>query len=130
MPKGHSGIRRGGGSKGQAPAQTATGVPQAKTIAEAERLAVSLGLAKHADFTDLDVSAANEMIAQIKAAKDLAPDLPELEIIGGTAAVKFRFGGAYRNGDAYAGLVEAIAGSHKGQIGIGINSDHFSQLRQ
>ena len=128
MPKGHSGIKRNTkGGKAQAPAQTTVSVPVAKTIAEAERLAVDLGLTRHADFTDLDVSAANELITQIKATKDLIPDLPEMEIIGGTAAVRFRLGGAYSNGDSYASFLEAAAGPHKGQIGIGINSDLFSQ---
>ena len=128
MPKGKSGIKRGTkGGKAQAPAQTTVSVPEVKTIAEANQLAVDLGLAQHADFTDLDLSAANELITQIKATKDLIPDLPEMEIIGGTAAVKFRLGGAYRNGDAFADFIEVIAGSHKGQIGIGINSDLFSQ---
>ena len=123
--RGHG--RRKSGGKSQAPAQVAGTVPQAKTIAEANQLAVSLGLARHADFTDFDISAANEMIAQIKAIKDLDPNMPELEIIGGIAAVKFGLGGAYRDGTAYGDFVESIAGSHKGQIGIGINSDNFSR---
>ena len=115
MPKGHSGIKRSTkGGNAQAPAQTTVSVPVAKTIAEAEHLAVDLGLARHADFTDLDVSAANELITQIKATKDLIPDLPEMEIIGGTAAVRFRLGGAYSNGDSYASFLEAAAGPHKG----------------
>lgn len=124
MPKGTSGIKRGSKS---GKAQSTVNIPQAKTIVEANQLAVSLGLARHADFTGLDVSVANEMIAQIKASKDLIPDLPYLEIIGDTAFVRFHLSSSYISGDANASFMEVKGGSRNGQIGIGVNSRYFSQ---
>ena len=80
-PKSSSGRRKSGG-KSQAPAQATGTVPQAKTIAEANQLAVNLGLVQHADFTGLDVSAANEMMSELDATYKMFPNLPHLVFIG------------------------------------------------
>ena len=82
MPKGHSGIKRGGKQSG---GTQAVAIPQAKTIAEANALAVSLGLAKNANFTGIDVSAANDILQSIAEHKRDFPELPQLEFIGTVA---------------------------------------------
>ena len=117
MPKGKSGIKRGG--KGQ----SGGSIPQATTIADANALAVSLGLAKHADFGNLDVSVANEMIAQIQATKSMYPGLQELEVIGANGKVREYLGGSGKNGNAYGYFME---NPRTGLIGIGINPNYYS----
>ena len=73
--KSHSGIDRSR-KKGS------TQIPQAKTIAEANELAVSLGLTSYADFNGLDIVAANEMIQGVARARELFPELPQMEFLG------------------------------------------------
>ncbi len=62
--------------------QTTVSIPQAKTIAEANKLAVSLGLAQHAEFGKTDVSVANDMLASLAEHRSDFPKMPVLEFIG------------------------------------------------
>ena len=57
-------------------------IPEAKTIAEANTIAVQYGLAQNADFGKLDVSVANEMIKELQSRREMFPDLPELDFVG------------------------------------------------
>ena len=64
------------------PNPTLTGMPMAKTIAEANKLAVQYGLAQEADFKGIDIRAANEMLQQLKKTQDEFPGLLQLTFIG------------------------------------------------
>ena len=81
MPKGKSGRRKG---KGMHDAQ----IPQATTIKGANEIAVQLGLATEADFKNMDVRMANEVIAQLYATRETFPDMPELSFVGSVVAQK------------------------------------------
>ena len=54
---------------------TQLNIPQAKTIREANEIAVKYGLAESANFKGLDVSAANELIIGVARAKEMFPEL-------------------------------------------------------
>lgn len=58
------------------------GTPVAKTIAEANALAVRLGIADRADFTGIDISHANMLIQRLVDIRQQFPQLPQLEYIG------------------------------------------------
>ena len=64
------------------PNPTLTGMPMAKTTAEANKLAVQYGLAQEADFKGIDIRAANEMLQQLKKTQDEFPGLLQLTFIG------------------------------------------------
>ncbi len=55
---------------------------EAKTIKEANELAVKLGVAHNADFKGLDLSAANELIKGIVENKKIFPELPTFDFVG------------------------------------------------
>ena len=113
MPKGKSGIKRGTkGGKAQAPAQTTVSVPEVKTIAEANQLAVDLGLAQHADFTGLDVSVANEMIQELAATKAmlLMSDSDNLGFTGSIASMNTLYKQQYKQSKTVYGLHTSLWG--------------------
>ena len=57
---------------------------KAKTIEEANKLAVQYGLAENADFRELDIRAANEIIETLKKTKDEMPNaFDKLDFLGG-----------------------------------------------
>lgn len=128
MPKGHSGIRRGGGSKGQAPVQATVNVPQAKTIAEANQLAVSLGLANHADFNGLDISVANEAIQELAATKALLQisDSDSLEFIGSIANLNSQYRFRLRHGRVNAFCSRFIGNGGRFVSAISFNEKKMS----
>lgn len=64
------------------PSTTVAGIPMAKTITEANKLAVQYGLAQEADFKGIDIRAANEMLQQLKKTQDEFPGALELAFIG------------------------------------------------
>ena len=66
--------------------QSVVTIPNAKTIAEANTIAVQYGLAREADFGKLHISVANEMIEQLRVRRDMFPDLPELDFVGSMQA--------------------------------------------
>ncbi len=117
MPKGHSGIKRSSkliSSQTQISAKTAVSIPIAKTIAEANQIAVDLGLTIYADFTGLDLSVANEMIQELAETKEIIPNFGSLQAYGGHAAVQTHIDGKFYKADA-AGLCyggEAISLNH------------------
>ena len=75
MPKPSSGRRK----------KAAFQFGQAKTLEEANRLAVQYGLAEKADFRELDIRAANEIIETLKKTKDEFPNaFDKLEFLGGS----------------------------------------------
>ena len=53
-----------------------------KTIEEANELAVKSGIAKQADFSELDIDAAREVIAEIARTRELFPELEVFDFIG------------------------------------------------
>ena len=81
MPKQSSGIKRDSG-------QSRT----KKAIAALNQRAVELGIAKRADFTGLDVAVAEEMITQIQAAREMFPQLMELDFVGSFTELERTFG--------------------------------------
>lgn len=122
MPKGNSGIRRGGGGGG-----TKTGlvsIPQAKTIAEANAIAVQYGLANRVDFGTLDVNIANKALKAVYEIKQIYPDFPVLEVLGSTRVANLHFGGAGRDGGSYAFIISTRYNPDK--MGLGINQKYFS----
>ena len=82
MPKPKSGRR----SKNLM-SNSSTGMLMAKTIGEANKLAIQYGLAKEADFTGLDIRVANEMIVQLKKYQDEFPGILQLDFIGSHRAL-------------------------------------------
>ena len=131
-PKNHSGIGRGKGSgkkktvataQAQANTQTQTSIPEAKTIAEANQIAVQLGLAKNVDFTGLDISVANEMIAEMQATRELFSGLGELEILGNSMSVENHMLGRLRNYDAFGVYYPR---EEWGKSGLQLNLELFS----
>ena len=56
----------------------------AKTIKEANQIAIQLGIAYNADFKGLDVRVANEMIESILQNKKLFPELRTFDFVGST----------------------------------------------
>ena len=120
-----SGIGRGRGGKGKAKeAQPpAASIPQAKTITEANELAVQLGIAKHADFDGLDVSVANDMIKQIRETREMFPELPPLDSIGEMHIVDVKIYGKRKvRGSPYG----VTCHSKTGETGIGLNIAHYA----
>ena len=59
-------------------------IPVAKTIEEANSIAVKYGVAKYADFSGLDVQAANELISAVLKNKEIFPELPIFDCTGGS----------------------------------------------
>ncbi len=57
-------------------------IPQAKTIREANEIAVQYGLAENANFKGLDVGAANELIIGVARAKEMFPELEMFAFVG------------------------------------------------
>ena len=53
-----------------------------RTIKEANELAINLGIARHADFTGLNINAVNELIEGIQRNKELFPELETFEFVG------------------------------------------------
>ncbi|MBQ6909366.1 MAG: minor capsid protein [Synergistaceae bacterium] len=92
-------------------------IPEAKTIEEANELAVNLGIAKRADFSGLDISAVNELIVGVMNAKNLFPELETLDYVGSMQKM-------IRNWKHYA-QAYAIT-SNKNPLGIGLNIDKLS----
>ena len=92
-------------------------IPEAKTIEEANELAVNLGIAKWADFSGLDISAVNELIVGVMNAKNLFPELETLDYVGSMQKM-------IRNWKHYA-QAYAIT-SNKNPLGIGLNIDKLS----
>lgn len=100
MPKGSSGIKRGG--KGGQIGKPAVSIPEAKTIAEANAIAVQYGLAKNADFGQLDISVANELMKEIAETRAMFSDVQELDFIGSTQAMKDFYGRSFRISSTFA----------------------------
>ena len=126
-PKSSSGRRKSGG-KSQAPAQATGTVPQAKTIAEANQLAVSLGLARQADFTGVDVSIANEMIQELAETKTLLSirDSDALEFVGSIGSLNSQYQRRFRRGRVYA-FQARIFENGKYVSAIAFNEQYFSR---
>ena len=57
-------------------------IPEAATIEEANKIAIEYGIAKNADFSDIDVSAANELIAGVVRTKEIFPELETFDFVG------------------------------------------------
>ena len=71
MPKGNSGRRKNGG------------ILQARTIDEANKIAVNYDLAQRADFSELDISVANEILQNLlKTREDFPEAFEKLEFVG------------------------------------------------
>ena len=66
-------------------------IPEAKTIKEANEIAVKYNIAKNANFNGLDVSAANELITGVARARELFPELEVFDFVG-TTQEHFKFG--------------------------------------
>ena len=81
-PSGIGGRRGDRKDKAQKAQPPAVSIPQAKTIAEANELAVQLGLAQHADFRNADVGMVNDMLEIIARHRQDFPEQPQLEFIG------------------------------------------------
>ena len=77
-------------------------IPQAKTIEEANQLAVSLGLTKDADFTGLDVIVANETIQELAATKSILSINESLDFLGTIRSLNKKYQTRYRRGDCHA----------------------------
>ena len=92
--------------------QTTIDIPKAQTIAEANRLAVELGIAEYANFGELDVETANEIIENIKITQNMFPNLMKLEFVGSMAA---------RNGLYGFTDEEGVAGAFR-KLGYGENA--------
>lgn len=118
---GASGIKRGGGKTAGTPAVS---IPEAKTIAEANAIAVQYGLADRVDFGTLDVNVANEALRAIYEIKQVYPDFPTLEVLGTTKVARLHFGGAGSDGDNYAFIISS--GYNLDKMGLGINQKYFS----
>lgn len=112
-----SSSKKGGG-------KSAVNIPQAKTIAEANAIAVQHGFADRVDFGNLDVSVANEALRAIYETKQIYPDFPVLEVLGTTRVASLHFGGAGRDGDSYAYIISTKRDPDK--MGLGINQKYFS----
>lgn len=117
MPKGSSGIKRVGGRK-----EAGASGMLARTIQEANALAVQLGIAKQADFTGIDVSAANEMITEIHATREMFPQLKELEYVGSFGNLE-QLSGRSLPDNALGVFSEWSSGQ---KISIGINEKYAS----
>ena len=88
-------------------------IPEVHTIEEANSVALKRGLTKSADFTGLDVRAANELIGCVANARKEFPKLPVLDFMGAMSRNEnFRIdkGG---NGQCFR--------TDNGHIGIGLN---------
>ena len=131
-------------------------IPEAKTIEEANELAVNLGIAKHADFSGLDISAVVEVIAEVVRTRELFPELEVFDFLGSWqeqekfAADVIATQNFYNNPDGirkfYPGLSDeeiiskmrknlmpkfdaktgAVAKNEKGVKSIGLNTNLFS----
>ena len=98
-------------------------IPKARTIAEANVLAVSLGLAKHADFGKLDVSVANEMMQVVANTQGLNSGIPTLTFLGSLQVFKKQYM-TKKPKNVYA--VYANLNATNGWNGIGVNEKYFS----